>query len=111
MNDYLLRILNSHGIRFMSVLIFTAMLFFGWLQPALSQSPKTQPEKTDAAVLQQEYPFKSEDSSKGKHRKEDADVSVKTSTIGVEKKARPSGNLNNSNLNYVITFHDSRDRK
>jgi len=48
MNDYLLRIFRGHVIGIMAVLMLTAVLFIGWLQPALGQSPQTHPEGSDA---------------------------------------------------------------
>ncbi len=56
MNDYLLRILRGHVVRFMLALMLTAVIFFGWFQPALSQSPQTQPERTDVVAPQHGLP-------------------------------------------------------
>ena len=89
MNDYLLRILRGHVARFMSACMLTAVLFFGWLQPAASQSPKTQPERTDAVAQQNRQPLRSEDSSNGKQQRTGADISAKPSNVGTEKKTRP----------------------
>ena len=89
MNDYLLRILRVHIAKFMLALMLTAVLFFGWLQPALGQSPQTQPERTDAVSPQHGQPFRPEDSSNGKQQRTGADVSVKPGNVGTEKKTKP----------------------
>lgn len=91
MNNYLLRILRGHVAEFMPALMLTAVLFFGWLQPALSQSPQTQPKRTDAVAPQHGQPLRPEDSSNAKQREADADISVKPSNTGAEKKTRPQG--------------------
>jgi hypothetical protein len=88
MNDYLLRILKSRVAEFMPALILTAVLFFGWFQPAWSQS-SSQPEQTDAIAPQHGQPLKPEDSSNGKQPRTGADVSVKPSNVETEKKTRP----------------------
>lgn len=89
MNDYLLKILRGHLAKFIPVLMLTAVLFFGWLQPALGKSPQTQPEQTDAISTQHGQPPIPKDSSNGQKREVDADVSVKPSNVGTENKTRP----------------------
>jgi len=88
MNDYLLRILRDRAAEFMPVLMLTAVLFFGWFQPAWSQS-SSQPERTDAVAPQHGQPLKPEDSSNGMQPGTGADVSVKPSNVETEKKKKP----------------------
>jgi hypothetical protein len=88
MNDYLLRVLRGHVAGFMPALMLTAVLFLGWPQPALSQSPQTQPKRTDVVSPQHGQPFRPEDSSNGKRYRTDADVSVKPRNVETEKKTR-----------------------